>query len=245
MTHFNSLFISLFFVIYTSSVALAQPPVSGVYVTREGTLTLNISKDRTSSFKIGTIGANAHYCLLEGTIQGNTGYATTENTSDPKCLVLFTSEQNGINVSTPTEDACRNFCGARAWFEDVYLLPPTACGLSERKATQKTFLSEYRSKNYTHAYDTLNSMYHKCQNLLHWKELDSVRNDLAITQFHLGHKDVCLDILKDTIGARQTNEEMLNQSLPPSDFDSYLPIAEATWHNLNLCGKYQKKQIKK
>jgi len=231
-------FILLIAAVVATPAVMAQTPSPGDYVMPpDGSLSVKVSKDGASTFEIGVTGSNAHYCSLKGKIKDNIGYAESEDASDPQCSILFTSEQSGLKVSITTGSACGDFCGMNVWFEGTYIPLPTGCSSSELKTTRESFTTAYRSKDYSHAYDTLSSMFHQCRNFLDWKEIDSVRNDLAVTQYHLGHQEECIGILKDTIGATQTNIEKLKSSLPPSDFEYYLPVAKATWYNLKICGK--------
>jgi hypothetical protein len=241
----SSIFV-LMVVMTTTHSALAQTPPNGEYLTSSGSLSIRPGKGGSSTFQIDTVGANFHLCSLNGMVKDGMGYVEDEEKSEPQCLILFTIEKGRINVSTQSDSACRRYCGARAMFEGTYLLPPAGCKLSVREVTRKSFLASYRSKDYSHAYDTLNEMYQQCHDFLNRVEIDSVRNDLAIAQFHLGHKEACLDILKDTIGATQTDEDKLSETrMPPGDFYAYLPIAKATWHNLKLCRSNNSKEVTK
>lgn len=213
-----------------------QTPLPGDYETLRGwgSLYITAAQDGALSFQIDAIGANAHVCSLSGKIKGNRGY-TGEEGAEAQCVILFEAVPNGLSVSAQTGEACSNFCGVHAGFEGAYLLPPAGCKQTERWERRDSFTETYRLKDYPRAYETLDSLYRQCGEFMNWVEIDHVRNDLAITQYHLGHKEACLDILKDTIGATQTNEKELG--LPPADLGAYLPVAQATWHNLKLCGK--------
>jgi hypothetical protein len=239
------LFFSLIASMATVPAAWAQAPAAGDYEMLHGQsfLSVQTNKKGVVSFGINTIGANGHICSLQVKIKGSTGYVE-EN--DKPCLISFEKASNGLTVKTSTVDACRNYCGVRAWFEGTYFLPPVLCTSKKRESIKKTFLSDYRFKKYARAYSTLNVMYSQCHDFLDWVEIDSVRNDLALTQFHLGHNDVCLNLLKDTVGATAGSEEALRSQLPPVDFDTYLPVARASWHNIKLCsGKIAEKKTAK
>lgn len=238
MSRSLSLFIFWLAALSATSAALAQTPPPGEYETHNGWGALSISagKNGVALFQIDTIGANAHVCSLNGKIKGDTGYAEAGE-ADPQCFITFKAVPGGFSVSAQTPETCREYCGARAGFEGAYLLPPSGCKPDEREARRSFFTAMYRLENYAQAYESLNSFYKQCGDFLNWIEIDKVRNDLAIAQYHLGQNASCLSILKDTLGATQANEEELSASLPPSDFDSYLPVAQATWFNLKLCGK--------
>lgn len=242
--------------IFVVPFAIAQTPEAGNYYTKGnwGDLEISMSKDGKRKFKIFTVGANAHMCSLAGEIKDGTGYVI-EGADDPTqdnilpieekdaeehpCLISFAPVINGLDVTS--SGGCGGYCGSRAGFEAIYFKMPAVC--QSREKSKDLFLVAYRSKAYSRAFDKLNSMYQQCHEFLTWIEIDSVRNDLAITQYHLGHNEACIAILKDTIGAKQTDEEKL--SLPPADFEAYLPVAKATWHNLKLCGKNNNRAVKK
>jgi hypothetical protein len=231
------------FLVYLAALAaapaaLAQSPAPGDYETEGARGSLSITADVKGAlqFQIDYIGRNAHVCDLAGKIKDGTGHAEQwDNGAEPPCLITFKPVPGGLEVRAKDEAACTDYCGANVWFEGTYYLPPAGCKPKERTDRRDTFTGLYRSKDYVQAYETLNAFYSQCQKFLNWVEIDAVRNDLAITQYHLGHKDECLRILKDTRAAEEASEEQL--TLPPADLDSYLPVAKATWYNLKLCGK--------
>jgi hypothetical protein len=47
----------------------------------------------------------------------------------------------------------------------------------------------------------------------------------------------CRKTLEATRAAPLRNADALREKLPPCDFDNYLPIAKAAWHNLGLCSR--------
>lgn len=238
MPYLSPSFIVLTTVLFAAPPALAQTPSPGDYETARawGSLSISTARNGAIPFQIDTLGANAHVCSLGGKIRGDAGYADAGE-SEPHCFISFKVIHNGISVSAKTPAACREFCGANARFEGAYLLPPPGCKRDERAARRDLFRDAYRMEDYLRAHEMLDTFYSQCGNFLNWVEIDAVRNDLAITQYHLGHKEECLAILKNTLGATVANEETLASSLPPSDFESYLPVAKDTWYNLKLCGK--------
>lgn len=123
----------------------------------------------------------------------------------------------------------------RAGFEGTYRIPPRGCRPAERTARRNAFQAQYRSHQYARAEDTLDAFYRECREFLDWIGIDEIRNDLAVTQYHLGRHEDCLRTLRETIGATETGEDKLRSRLPPTDFDTYLPVARASWYNLKLC----------
>jgi hypothetical protein len=216
-----------------------EMPAPGSYETEgaRGSLYIRIAKDGSMKFQIDYVGVNAHVCDLAGKIKGGTGYARdpSGHGAETSCLITFRPVPGGLEVIAQDPNACADYCGANVWFEGSYFLPPAGCKPDERRERRSAFTELYNSKEYARAYETLNAYYNQCRRFLNWVEIDKVRNDLAIAQYHLGHKDECLRILKDTIGAERPDVAQLQ--LPPADLEVYLPVAQATWYNLRLCGK--------
>ncbi len=237
MSYSFRLFIVSIAALGAASVACAAGPAPGEYEALHelGTLSIRSEESGATSFRIFTVGANAHMCELSGQVKGDKGYTDVEEGSqEPQCVISFKTAPNGYSVSTQTEDACRDFCGARAGFEGDYLLPPAGCKLAERAQRRANFQSQYDAKDYRRAYETLDAFYKQCGNFLHWMTLDDVRNDLAVTLHHLGRDDACLATLKENTVGTESGEVL---SLPPADQEAFQPIAKATWYNLKLCGK--------
>ncbi len=213
-------------------IAFADSPKPGEYQT-EGDWGWMKIKD--GKFEISSIGGNAHICELSGKIEGNKGYTEDDSAApEDRCVINLKPIPNGVEVIPETEDTCRQFCGMRAGFEGKYYLPPSDCTHEGRKAAHDEFQEKYTAKDYRRAYATLDAHFKRCSKFMNWVEIDNVRNDLAITQFHLGHKDACLKILQETRAAGATGEDDLG--LPPADQDAYLPTAQATWFNMKKCG---------
>jgi len=213
---------------------------NGVYEAKGsgGTVVVETDKDGRKRFNIGTLGANGHICSLSGEIDGLTGEAREEDPTpeSPVCKIDFTITKRGISVKPKNYEECSMFCGARASFDGKYFLPPKGCNYEERKGRRELFFSAYQSRQYATAFTYLNSMYMQCKDYLHWVEIDDIRNDLAITQFHQGKKAACLAVMREAIGSVYTDEEKLKEHLPPIDFDTYLRVAQATWFNTRKCG---------
>lgn len=208
----------------------------GEYVTENGwgVLTISTSEDRTAHFSIEAIGGNGHMCSLEGEVRDLRARLDVDE-PDKACVVTFLPKAEGIEVSSVDSELCRFFCGMRATFEGQYLKPSPGCGSQERGATRERFKQLYAAKSYAKASTVLEPLLRDCSKTLDWLESGWVRNDLAITQYHLGRLADCRKTLEPLTAEAAKTEEELRSSLPPSDFDNYLPIAKATWHNAKLC----------
>lgn len=73
-------------------------------------------------------------------------------------------------------------------------------------------------------------------------EIDQVRNDIALAQYHKGEFSQCLQTLNATLVADVKDEEELKNGnggvyLPPCDFDNYVEVAKSIWFNKALCSK--------
>lgn len=208
----------------------------GVYETHGGNGQLSISANSQGgqAFELLWVGANGHQCQLTGTIQGMRGQAMNDSPENA-CLIDFASSAKRISVSAATRDTCRQYCGLRAWFEDDYVLPPSGCAAPARKARRQTALSLFNTHQYPDALAKLADLQSTCHAFFSWIEADQVSNALADAHWHLGDGPRCLTVLRDTLGAKYPSEDALSAVLPPGDFDLYLPIAQATWHNLKRC----------
>ncbi len=232
--------VSGLFPVYTYAESSDISP--GEYITEAGwgVMTLSKSEKPALHFVIDAIGGNAHTCSLEGDIQNH--QAVLDEDPNNPCIVKFSPKGENIDVSSVDSESCRAFCGVRAGFEGLYLKPPAGCTLDERNKTRKQFDKFYHAKAYDKAEATLEPLLRLCEKNLDWLEFGRISNDLAITQYHLGQFENCQKTLAPiNASVGQTGEKLpkteeeLKDMLPPSDFDSYLPIAKSTWHNWKLC----------
>jgi hypothetical protein len=220
----------------------------GEYIAEGGWGQLTITKsNKQLHFSISAVGANAHICDLEGKIKDN--QSTPDNDmGDQSCVIHFRPQGSSIKVESEKYEACSIYCGARATFEGVYLKPAVGCADKEREHTHRQFKMLYDKKNYKAAAATLTPLLTQCEKTLGWMETGEIRNDLAITQYHLKQFAECqktLEPLQNNVGQMEEKlpqtEQGLKELLPPSDFDAYLPIAKATWHNSKLCSQPTKR----
>jgi len=230
--------------------AIAQAPATpaaGEYITAEGWGVLKVTRREgpAAHFSLRATGANAHSCTLEGDVLE--GRATLEvDSPEPDgprrdCVVLFQPNAQGITVSSSPQDEdeeggdpCRAFCGMRASFAGKYLTPAPGCTGAERAATRERFQRLYGAKSYAEAEAVLQPLLKRCGKTL-GEEKGWIANDLAITQYHLGRLADCRKTLAPLAGEAARSDEDLRGSLPPFDFEVYLPLIRATRHNLKLC----------
>ncbi len=223
---------SLFIYLGLAQAASVQP---GDYVIEGGGGHLNIQspKGKNFPFSIMVVGPNLHTCDVEGNIKNN--HAVLEGLeTDRACTIKFLPIADGIKVIAEYTD-CRGYCGMRAWFGGNYILPSPQCRPSNIEKTQVQFSKLYRNKAYAEALSKLTPLISECSKTLHWMDDGAIRNDIAISQFHLGRLDECKKTLEPVLVHAYEDEDQLRENLPPGDFDTFLPIAKAAWYNKKLC----------
>lgn len=216
-------------------VASAQlaTPKPGEYIMEGGwgTLVVRAGSEGGVDFKIDTLGANAHSCQLEGTVHSGIANVPTDG-EDGQCHIAFISASDGVQVAPLTLEECRYFCGMRAGFSGVYLKPNPRCEDAARENTRHLFKAQYDARDYREAQRTLEPLLSVCAKTLFWIEEGEIRNDLAITQYHLHDYHACLVTLKQYAGAAGKKR---GEDLPPADADMYSSIYEPAQHNIALC----------
>jgi hypothetical protein len=233
------------FVVFTSAICCAQnaTPALGEYQVDGGWGTLVVRQGAASDapFKINALGANGHSCEIEGSIHN--GIASVETGEKGKdCRVGFTSTAGGIDVKPLTSEECRYFCGMRASFDGLYVKAAPACENAARQQTRKRFKKLYDAKQYQEARIALEQLLTTCAKSLIWYEDGSIRNDLAITQYHLRDFNGCIETLKEFQGddADQHLEDL--KATEPSSAEAYASILTPARHNLALCAKAVRQQ---
>lgn len=221
----------------TSAPAEVKP---GKYYRDRDTGTLLVDRRGSDelNFEIESVGVNCHSCSISGRLRGASGLAGEGN--GLTCKVSFTTVGTAVKVESLAE-GCRYFCGARAGFDGTYRTLPRACTPAARQARRDQFTLLYQASRYTTAVNALNSLLDQCKDYMNWIEIDQVRNDLALSQYHSGRPAECLATLKATLAEGFDGEEDLRRGktlyLPPCDFDNYITVAKATWFNRALCEK--------
>lgn len=209
-----------------------------------GTLTIRMVGQNKRIFEIESNGQNCHFCGVTGEIRGVTGRAGSwsGNGSDPKCEISFTANRSAVEVDAITKVKCRAYCGVRADFDGSYQAPSATCTSAGRRALRDQFLHLYRSRRFSQAANKLLSLTKQCEQFMSRIELDQVRNDLALAQYHSGDVSQCLQTLGTTLAADVREENELKSGkgstyLPPCDFDNYIDVAKSIWSSKELCTK--------
>ena len=198
-----------------------------------GSLSIKRGKDSGLRFEIAAIGANGHTCGLDGELKN--GQAKLDiGEGEKSCTVHFNSSAIGIDV---TSSDCSYFCGVRAGFDGTYVKPAAGCDVASRSKTQQEFKRLYDAKAYGQARAKLDTLIAKCEKVIHWSELGSIRNDLAITLYKLHDPSACLARLAPYIEDAAKDDDEIRGSYPPVDFDIYSGIIKAARTNIRLCKK--------
>lgn len=233
------LLLSLILAATTSAEPAKQEIRTGQYIrdANSGVLKIDSGGGNSLIFHIESSGGNCSSCTVSGEIVGGIGKAESwaNDGSDSNCRISFSAEHSTISIQPTTEDECRPFCGMRAGFDGTYRSPPTACTNAGRQKLRDQFLRMYRSRQFSPAAKTLQSLISQCQEFMDWIEIDRVRNDLALAQYRNGDPQQCLTTLNTTLASNAKSENDL--SLPPCDFDNYIGVAKSTWFNMALCSK--------
>jgi len=213
--------------------ALAQAPAAGEYVGFRGSGRLAIAAN--GHFTLESYGANGHECHIEGDIRNGSAKLDPAEAGAPNdtCVVSFAPSARGLRVSADGTGqlGCASFCGARAGIKGEYLQPAASCIGPARTATRRKFSKLYSAKSYEQAAAELRLLLAQCLVVMNLVEEAQVRNDLAITEYHLRQYTACLDTLGPIVDAARNAEEQ-KESL---EFESYQPIARATRYNVKLC----------
>ncbi|GLR14671.1 hypothetical protein GCM10007907_34610 [Chitinimonas prasina] len=216
---------------------VASPTIQpGEYLTEGGWGTLKIKpgKNKQLTFVLDAIGANAHSCNLEGEIIN--GRATLEAEEEGKaCVVGFKPKGDDLEVADRSEGYCRYYCGMRASFEGLYIMPAPGCTLAGVRKARKAFKQAYDKKAYADAEAHLSPLLNNCNKTLNWLEEGWIRNDLALAQYKSRNLLACRETLQALADDAAKTDAELREDYPPTDAESYLPIMRATRTNLKLC----------
>jgi hypothetical protein len=202
---------------------------AGTYENPNGNLVVSGSADSVK-FKIDAFGANGHTCSLDGDIHDNRANLDGE---EGMCVVTFDASAKGIDVHGT--DPCRFYCGMRARFDGMYFKPPAGCSSDERSRAHDAFKSSYAKKDYVTGRAKLAPVLSQCAALMSWLETASIRNDLAVTQYHLHDRAACLSTLDPLAADAAKSDAAIRENFPPTDADDYLPLVKAARTNLKLC----------
>ncbi|WP_244110087.1 hypothetical protein [Burkholderia arboris] len=218
---------------FVADAAAVEP---GEYLYVEGSHAHGVLLVKGGRFAIDTIGGNCHTCSLTGTLKNNMGVASGDGET---CRISITGDRGTLKVNSGSADGCRSYCGARAMFDGEYRQPAAACTDRLRTARLTQARAQYAKKNYAAAEAAFTSLIGECARDMDWIEVDRVRSDLALTQYHLGERAKCLATLSQTTAMLnhddRDKEGDPSFGLPPCDADNYQSTGKAILHNATLC----------
>jgi hypothetical protein len=211
----------------------AQSIKAGRYIRSGGTAVMDIgasSIKRALDFDIEVIGGNAHLCGLSGQIVAG------KTKTDRGCVIDF-GYREGVVTVTPRNETlaqCQEHCGMRAWFAGDYEQEPELCG--QLKTVKKQFAKDYVAQNYAKAQTALFDFVKTCDRFVRWNDMVPLRNDLAITEFHLGNKATCLSALEpvSSIFIDLPLDDVMGGE--PAFRDEGLKLAKTSRFNWKKCG---------
>lgn len=219
--------------------ASAEPsaPAPGEYVPSGGWGVLRVTRGANDSalFSIRSEGANGHSCSLNGELRGGRVLVADLPPESP-CVVRLIARSEAVEVATNEDPSCHpSFCGMRAGFTGLYLRTRPGCSAAERRKTVDAFKRAYDGKNFSSAKVLARGLLDGCTDTMDWAERGRVGNDLAVTEFHLGHYAECMSALQPLADDAARSDAELREQLPPADYENDLPIVQAARTNLRLC----------
>ena len=222
----------MLFACFGASAAEVPP---GEYATQPGFGELSVGeRNGARVFRLFAMGANGHMCELEGTIEGAVAIA---GDGAGRCEIDIAVAGDRLGLKSRSVEACRNFCGARASFDADYFRLPAGCLAAARERRKGDYMARYKAGRHADALAGMDALQGECGKFLDWLDKDRLANDRAIALYHLGRRQDCLAALDDTLAGSVEDEGALEEKFwpGPADWEMYLPIARATWHNRSLC----------
>ena len=155
---------------------------------------------------------------------------------EDQCVIHFEQKEDRVSVVVPEENnaACHRYCGARAWFAGDYF--PVIPRCQQTESVRAEFLKSYKALKYVQARDVLIDYLQACERFTDWYNVTEIRNDLAITQFHLGDSEACLKSLEPIKRAFIDDPELTGRAFAPADQDWGENMVKVSRFNWQKCG---------
>lgn len=224
--------------------AAAAPLAAGEYVTEGAWGALNIKRPIAGSqvFALSTRTLDGHACTAHGSIVEARATLLIPGQPQP-CVIDFAPGAAGVNVKAGA--ACSALCDADVGMTGAYLRPEPACTRAAVRRARNVFLADYRRREYAQARARLQPVLERCARTLYYFDEANIRNDLAITYYHLGDRAACQRVLEPLRESAQSGDDRLRARLPQGTAQNYLRFVGHTRHNLALCEVKHKHKAKK
>jgi hypothetical protein len=210
----------------------------GKYATQEGELTIRQTSDGKLVFELISASSwNGHTCELDGAIHNSQATLgdLAGDAPEKKCVVQFHPGGDEIDVTSIGQICHTGYCGAAGHFEGVYVAVQRRCETAALTATRTAFQQAYGAKEYSKAVSLLQPVLEHCAPVLGESDVDSLRNDLAITQYHLHDVAACQRTLEPLREDAAKTDDELRETYPEFSVEEHLKIARSTRTNLKLC----------
>ena len=226
--YFRSFVFYLIAIVSIPAIAQENTLENGEYLTEGGWGRLTISEQKNKRlFSIFASGTNGHTCDISGGVRGNLAVLSEDEQTEPACIVKFDKKSGAISV-LPSDYCHGYYCGMRASFGGEYFKPNKGCSSAEQGARYEAFKAFYDKKSYALALKESQTLLRDCKKFTDWIGKDNLKNDIAITQFHLRDKAGCLKTLKSI----EANPEY---AFAPMEADIVESITKAKKANQKLC----------
>ena len=221
-----------------SGVAWAQqqgPFQPGEYLDRYGGyLIVKPGSGGGNAFTLHTTGQNKSVCNAQGVIQKNR-QAVLKDDGAKACTLYFEQKSDGIEVDL--KEICNAFCGVGATLDGMFRRAEAGCERAGVRKARGDFKRLYDKKSFADARATLEPVLARCMKSMDVDTEGWIRNDLAVTYYHLGDTAACRKTLAPYAEDAAKTEAQLRQELPRADQDTAIRLARATRTNLKLCAK--------
>lgn len=201
-------------------------------------LTLGTPRAGSQPFTIETLGANAHVCDISGEIRNGQSRVPLDETDSngEACLVTFRRDASGDIEVAAGSDACRHFCGARAYFDDSYSRVAAGC----RSAQTRSLHARAEAALATRPAQTqrlARRLLERCT--LSWMQQLELRRLLVLASDALGDARTCRAAISDDPqlhGALLDPVEMEQMPLPPFEHGTLTSVLDAIRPAAVRCG---------
>ena len=202
----------------------------GEYITRGGHGVLEIKPVQASipqSFEISTVGANGHICDVKGKIRNRQSRVSTHEDGSEICHIKFHQESNGaITVDAEPNQACRNFCGMRAFFADTYLIPADGCSIDQLTTLNERAKSALKENQHAQTREITSQVLAQCEATLRWESSLELRLLLTHASVELGDSEKCREAMGEVIHAALVDPVAIEMPLPPAEHYFFTKLLE-------------------